>query len=782
MSKKTSVKLNVYGMHCASCAGLIERSMKKVEGVSEASVNYGSERARIIYDPDVVGVDQLKQVVQKAGYRAEVIDEKDRDQERKKRELEIQGYLKKLIFGAVLSIPLLLFMVFDFAPDLPFADRVMPLMGFISLLIASPAQMYLGRGFYQGMWSGMRMKTFNMDSLIAIGTTTAFVYSLFEFGRYVFEHQTVFAPMGEKIPNLYFEVSVFLLTFVLLGKWLEARAKGKTSEAIKTLMGLQPKTARVLRGQQTIDLAIEDVVVGDVIVVRPGEKIPVDGVVTKGLTSIDQSMLTGESIPVEKKEGDTVVGATLNKNGSIEFRATKVGSETALARIIQLIEDAQGSKAPIQDYADRISAWFVPAVIGVAVATGLIWFFVLGSTLEFALLAFVSVMVIACPCALGLGTPTAVMVGTGKGAEYGVLIKGGEPLELLSKARTIVFDKTGTLTNGTPEVTDVISVGSNNEQFVLMIAASLENTSEHALAESICQYAKQEGVEMKTVEGFEAIPGHGVSGTINGIRYVLGNRRLMAHQKLDTALLEDRLCGLEDEGKTAMMLATESEVLGIIAAADLPKPTSKLAVQALQQMGMNTYMITGDNERTARAISAQLGITNVLADVLPAEKASQVKKLQEQGHQVIMVGDGINDSPALAQSDVGIAMGSGTDVAMESAGVVMMKSDIQDVLTAIELSRSTMKKIKQNLFFALFYNVIGIPVAARVFIGLGIVLRPELAGLAMALSSVSVVSNSLLLKGFRPGKQNILSDIAPILLTILFTIMFIGFARLSATM
>lgn len=767
-------------MHCASCAGIIERELKEQTGVKEASVNFAAAKARVIHDEVAISVDQLKEIVKKAGYRAEIVDENDRDAESKRCEAEIAHYRRRFFVGFILSVPLLYFMLLEFFPVLPFGEQIVSRMGFLSLLLAIPTQFILGWGFYKGMWSSLRMKTFNMDSLIAIGTSTAFVYSLYEFIRFVVVNGTVWAQMGSKIPDLYFEIGVFLITFVLFGKWLEARAKGKTSDAIKKLMGLQPKTARVMRNGQAVDIVIEEVVVGDIVIVRPGEKIPVDGIVTKGLTSVDQSMLTGESIPVEKKEGDLVVGATMNKNGSIEFRATKVGSETALAQIIRLIEDAQGSKAPIQAYADRISAWFVPAVIGVAILTFLVWYFLLGATLSFALLTFVSVIVIACPCALGLGTPTAVMVGTGKGAQYGVLIKGGEPLEKTSKIQAIIFDKTGTLTKGKPEVTDVVSVSDLDEEEILRLAASLEKTSEHPLAESICAYAQEENVSLKPVDGFKAIPGHGVSGQIDGVEYWLGNRRLMTHLNLDFAKIEKKLERLEDAGKTAMILAAKDRLLGIVAAADLLKDTSFETVKELQKMHVEVYMITGDNERTARAIAKQVGITNVLSEVLPEDKVVEVKKLQSAGLDVVMVGDGINDSPALAQANVGIAMGSGTDVAMESAGIVIMKNDLRDVLTAIQLSRTTMRKIRQNLFFALFYNVIGIPVAARVFAGIGILLRPELAGLAMALSSVSVVSNSLLLRGFVPNKRNRVSELAPFALTVLFTLIFIGFARLSA--
>jgi Cu+-exporting ATPase len=780
-SSKSEVRtsLAIYGMHCASCAGLIERKLKKVPGVSQAQVNYGTEKARVVFNAAQANEEELKAAVIAAGYRAEVIDQKNQEFERNKRAAEIRAYRSRFIIGAIASIPLLYFMLLDFF-SLPFRELVMPWMGLLSLVIAFPIQFTLGLGFYKGMWSSLRMKTFNMDSLIAIGTSTAVFYSLFEFIQYAITHGSIIATQGMKIPNLYFEVGVFLITFVLMGKWLEARAKGKTSEAIKKLMGLQAKTARVRRGDQLIDIPIEEVVTGEMVVVRPGEKVPVDGVVISGLSSIDESMLTGESIPVEKKEGDNVIGATINKHGSLEFQATKVGSETALARIIQFIEDAQGSKAPIQDYADRISAWFVPAVIGIAILTFVIWYFILGAAFTFAMLTFVAVIVIACPCALGLGTPTAVMVGTGKGAEYGILIKGGAPLEAGAKLDAIVFDKTGTLTKGKPEVTDVVSVSEVDEREIISLAGSLERSSEHPLAESIYAYAKEENATIQTVLSFKAIPGHGVTGSINGTEYYLGNRKLMLQLSHDLERVEKKLQRLEAAGQTAMLLATKEKILGIITAADVVKETSRSAVEQLQKMKIKVYMITGDNQRTAQAIAEQVGITNVLAEVLPADKANEVKKLQAQGLKVAMVGDGINDSPALAQADVGIAMGSGTDVAMETGGIVLVKNDLRDVVAAIRLSKATMGKIKQNLFFALFYNTVGIPIAARVFIGLGIILRPELAGFAMALSSVSVVMNSLLLKGFHPLKRNYLSAIAPVIMTVLFTLLFIFFAKISA--
>ncbi|HSD12652.1 MAG TPA: heavy metal translocating P-type ATPase [Patescibacteria group bacterium] len=771
---------NIFGMHCASCAGLIERKVRKLPGVKEVNVNFGAEKARVVFAPGLADEAKIKAAVKAAGYRAELADQKDREFERKKRAEEIRSYKRRFLVGLAFSIPLSYFMLLDFFSWIPFREAVLPRMGFVSFLLALPVQFILGAGFYKGMWSSLKMKTFNMDSLIAIGTSTAFIYSLYEFARYFAATGTVWAPMGAKIPDLYFEVGAFLITFVLMGKWLESKAKGRTSAAIEKLMGLQAKTARVVRNGAMADIPVDQVVEDDTVVVRPGDKIPVDGVVTKGFSSVDESMLTGESIPVEKKEGDPVIGATINKNGSFEFKATKVGSETALAQIIRLIEDAQGSKAPIQAVADRISAWFVPAVIAIATLTFVSWYFIVGAPLTYALLAFVSVIVIACPCALGLGTPTAVMVGTGKGAEHGILIKGGEPLEAASKVRAVVFDKTGTLTKGKPEVTDVISLCELDEEDILGIAGSLEKSSEHPLAESIYEYAVQESAPLAEVTGFHAVPGHGVAGAIAGEEFHLGNRKLVAQLGLDAAKVERKLQRLEEAGKTAMLLATKDRIIGIVAAADTLKETSLEAVEKLKKMGIAVYMITGDNKRTADAIAKQIGITNVLAEVLPQDKAHEVRKLQEQGLKVAMVGDGINDSPALAQADVGIAMGSGADVAMEAGGIVIIKSDLRDVISAIRLSKSTMRKVRQNLFFALFYNVIGIPVAARLFAVWGVVLRPELAGLAMVFSSVSVISNSLLLKRFRPLKRDFLSDLAPVFMTALFTLMFAGFAKISA--
>ncbi len=776
--------LAISGMHCASCAAIITRTLKKKPGVTEANVNYGASKATITYDEETVGIPALIESILAAGYGAEIASTVDRDEEKRRKAEEIALYRTKFLWGLVLSAPMLAFMLLSFFPVLDLST-VENWMGIVSLLLATPVQFWLGAGFYHSAWSALRVRTFNMDSLIAIGTSTAYFYSLWNI---ILHWSIEGTPIGAH-EDLYFEVAALLITFVLLGKWLEARAKGATSDAIQKLMGLQAKTARVLRDGKTLDIPIEEVKVGDIVIVRPGEKIPVDGIVTRGLTSIDESMLTGESIPVEKKEGDQVFGATMNSHGSIEYRAEKVGNETALAQIIRFVEDAQGSKAPIQDFADSVSAWFVPAVIGVAILTLATWL-ILGAPLPFALLAFVSVVVIACPCALGLATPTAIMVATGKGAELGILIRGGEPLEAAKKIDTIIFDKTGTLTKGKPEVTDIVVVETQNfaPLQILTIAASLEQGSEHSLAESIVNHAKAKGIVLVATEHFKAIPGHGIEGMLEGKKYFLGNRKLMEKFSIETKTVESRLETLEEKGKTAMILSDEHQVIGIVAVADTLKESSKEAVDRLRKMGIEVYMITGDNKRTALAIARSVGIEHVLAEVLPEQKALEVKKLQKGSNgstslttrRVAMVGDGINDSPALAQADLGIAMGSGTDIAMETGGIVLVKNDLRDVVTAMKLSRETVSKIKQNMFFALFFNVIGIPIAARLFWQFGIVLRPELAGLAMAFSSVSVVTNSLLLKGFHPTKRNWISDIAPYVMTIGFTVIFFLFAKISA--
>lgn len=794
-----NISLSLSGMHCASCALIIEKSLRKTPGVARANVNFAAEKASVIFDENKTKTDDLIKAVEKAGYHAVVVNLANTEFEKHKHAEEISLLFKKFITSLILSLPMLYFMLLDFFKWLPGSKALPPYIGVVSLILTIPVQFVIGAGFYRGMWSALRMKTFNMDSLIAIGTSTAFFYSLINFVNYALINKTPVGLNGFKIPELYFETAAFLITFVVLGKFLEAKTKGKTGEAIKKLMGLQAKTARVLRNGTTQDIPIDQVIKGDVILVRPGEKIPVDGKIVKGTSAIDESMITGESMPVDKKVGDKVVGATINKTGSFEFVAEKVGSETALAQIIRFVEEAQGSKAPIQDFADKISSWFVPAVIGVAILTFVVWLLILKAPLSFSLMAFTSVIVIACPCALGLATPTAIMVGTGKGAQNGILIKGGEPLEAACKINAVLFDKTGTLTKGKPEVTDVISFSEIDENDVLQIAASLEKSSEHSLAEAIYKYAESESIAIKEVADFNAVPGKGVIGMVDNEKYFFGNRRLITENlNLPAERIEKKLVRLEQQGKTAMILANSREILGIVAVADMPKETSREAIVKLNAMKIETFMVTGDNTRTAKAIAVQLGLpeTNVFAEILPEDKAKIVKQLQDNSfsplrttnyvlrtnHFVAFVGDGINDAPAMAQANLGIAMGSGTDVAIESGGVVIVKNDLRSVIHAIELSKETMQKIKQNMFFALFYNVIGIPVAARVFAFAGLVLKPELAGAAMALSSISVVSNSLLLNLYKPGKRNYISMLAPLAMGLFFGFLFFQFARISRGM
>ena len=780
VQQNKKLEFNITGMHCASCANIIEQSVKKNPGVKDVHVNFASEKASVFVDSSVKAEDIILAVA-KAGYKAEPADS-DPESQRLRKQKEIRDQFAKFIWSFIFSLPMLYFMLFDFFGNIPFRSVLLPYVGIVSLILSTPVQFFIGKGFYKGTWSSLRMKMFNMDSLIAIGTSAAYFYSVVMYFSYVWTHKSLIGVGGEKIPELYFETAAFLITFVVLGKWLEAKTKGQTSEAIKKLMGLQPKTARVKRGTEFHDMPIGEVKVGDIVLVRPGEKIPVDGLIISGNSSVDESMLTGESMPLEKNAGTKVFGATINKHGSFEFKAEKVGSETALSQIIKLIEDAQNSKAPIQALADKISAWFVPIVLIISVVTFAVWFFFLNGTLVFSLMAFTTVLVIACPCALGLATPTAIMVGTGKGAEYGVLIKGGGPLEEASKINAIVFDKTGTLTKGEPSVTDIRVADNKNENEVLTIAASLEAKSEHPLAEAILKKAKEKNVQLSEVPDFKATPGHGVEGNVSGLKYFFGNKKLMAHNEIEFGILASFASQLESEGKTVMYLGADKKAVGIIAVADTIKDSSAETVKALKKRGFAVYMITGDNQRTAEAIAWQAGISNVLAEVLPEDKANEIKKLQVNGLRVAMVGDGINDAPALAQADLGIAMGSGTDVAMETGGIVIIKDDLRDVLTAISLSKQTVQKIRQNMFFALFYNVAGIPIAARVFAAFGLVLKPELAGLAMAMSSISVVSNSLLLKRFRPGRANVLSMLAPVIMGALFIFLFLQFAKWSGGM
>lgn len=724
--KKT--ELQVIGMHCASCATLLTKALMKTEGVSEANVNYAMARATVSHDETKVSEDGLIAVIKSKGYNAIPAGGKlDTEKFKEMQAKELREIKSSFIFSLIFTIPIVFIGMI-----LMWIGIEIPYKEYILWLLSTPVQFIVGWQFYMGTWMAMRNRSANMDTLIAIGTSAAYLYS-------------VYAVLFRAGGGQYFEVSAILITLVMMGKLLEAVAKGRTSDAIKKLMGLSPKTARVMRDGKEVEVPVDSVAVGDVIVVKPGEKIPVDGQVVSGASSVDQSMITGESIPVEKNKGDTVFSGTINKLGSFEFKATKVGANTTLSLIIKLIEEAQGTKAPIQRFADTVSAYFVPVVVLIAIATFLVWYFLAGSTFSFALIAAVAVLVIACPCALGLATPTAIMVGTGKGAQNGILIKGGEALETAHKLKSIIFDKTGTITKGEPEVTDIVTISGLPGE-ILSIAASIEKKSEHPLAEAIVKRAQTDLVRFAEVSKFKAIPGHGVTAKIGTKIYHLGNAKLMQDVRISLNEHLDRIHALESDGKTVMMLADEKRLRGLVAVADPIKGSSQAAVDRLQRMGLEVYMITGDNERTARAIARKAGVINVFAEVLPEDKARYVKELQKKG-KVAMVGDGINDAPALAQADIGIAMGSGTDVAMETGNIVLMKNDLMDVPRAIKLSKITMSKIKQNMFWALFYNVLGIPIAAGIlYPWTGWLLSPIIAGGAMALSSVSVVTNSLHLR------------------------------------
>ena len=722
------VSLKIQGMTCASCVAIITRALKKIPGVKNAVVNFSTEKAAVEFD-EKIGINELIAAIKSKGYTAFVQQETNYKAQKKAKEKELAKLKFKVIVSSILAFPALVLGMF-------FMNGSVPGVDYILWFLATPIQFYIGATFYTGSWAALKNKAANMDTLIALGTSAAYFYSVYA---------VLFTTDGHQ----YFETSAVLITLVLLGKYLEAVAKGKTSQAISKLMKIGAKTAVVIRNGKEMKVKIDDVMVGDKIVVKPGSKVPVDGVIIEGHSSINESMVTGESIPAEKKKGDNVIGSTINKQGSFTMKATKVGSETTLARIIRLIEEAQTKKAPIQRFADRISSYFVPIVIFISIFTLMAWYSLVHVDFSFALLAAVAVLVIACPCALGLATPTAIMVGTGKGAQKGILIKGGDALETAHKLKYVIFDKTGTITKGEPEVTDIVVTKGVTESDVLTVAASIEAKSEHPLAEAIVNHGKEKRVSVKKITGFHAIMGHGVKAKVGSTQYFIGNPKLMKKQRISLTSLESDIARLEEEGKTAMIVANSKKALGIIAVADEIKPDSPRAIKMLEKMGITPYMITGDNQRTATAIAKRAGVTKFFAEVLPEDKAKHVKKLQRAG-TVAMVGDGINDAPALAQADIGIAMGSGTDVAMESGNIVLMKNNLLDVPRAIKLSKLTMTKIKQNMFWALFYNIMGIPIAAGVFYAwTGWLLNPMIAGGAMALSSVSVVTNALLLKGKR---------------------------------
>ncbi|HHV08766.1 MAG TPA: copper-translocating P-type ATPase [Clostridiales bacterium] len=744
--ESNSRTLQIEGMTCAACAKTVEKAVGKLEGVIEANVNFATEKLNVVYVGSKVNTSDIKSAVEKAGYKAlEVQATVDTDKEKKEKEMKLLW--RKFIISAIFSVPLL-YISMGHMMGLPLPHFIEPMMNPVAFavtqLILTIPVVISGNRFYTVGFKALFRRSPNMDSLIAIGTSAAILYGVFATVK-------IIGGDSSYAMDLYFESAAVIITLITLGKYLESVSKGKTSEAIKKLMGLAPKTAIVIRNEKETEIPIEEVEVGDVIMVRPGEKMPVDGEVVEGTTSVDESMLTGESIPVEKNAGDKIIGASINKNGTIKYKATKVGKDTALAQIIKLVEDAQGSKAPIAKLADVISGYFVPVVISLAVVSGLAWYFLGGETAIFALTIFISVLVIACPCALGLATPTAIMVGTGKGAEYGVLIKSGVALESAHKIQTIVFDKTGTITEGKPKVTDVVVTNGITQDELLQLAASAEKGSEHPLGEAIVKGAEEKGLEFKGIEFFKAIPGHGIQVKIDNKDILLGNRKLMVESNISLENLEESSDRLAGEGKTPMYIAIDGKMAGIIAVADTVKENSKKAIERLHQMGIKVAMITGDNKRTAEAIAKQVGIDRILAEVLPQDKANEVKKLQAEGKKVAMVGDGINDAPALAQADIGIAIGSGTDVAMESADIVLMRSDLMDVPTAIQLSKKTIKNIRENLFWAFGYNTLGIPVAMGILhVFGGPLLNPMIAGAAMSLSSVSVLANALRLKRFKP--------------------------------
>ena len=750
-SECKQIQLPIGGMSCAVCAKRVEKAISELEGVADVNVNFAAEKAFVTYNPQKVRPSAMKEAVLKAGYQP--LENKGagaEDEDRKRREKEINTMKKKFIAAAIFAFPLLYIAMvpmikFVSLPGAKMLDGLMmnyPLFYALLEFFLTVPVICVGYRFYTVGFKSLFQKSPNMDSLIAVGTTAAVAFSLYNTFQ-------IAKGNFQAVHSLYFESAGVIITLILLGKMLEAVSKGKTGEAIKKLMGLAPKTAFVIQNGAETEIPVEEVEIGDIIIVKPGSKIPVDGVVIEGHTAIDESMLTGESMPVDKKAGDKVYAASLNTTGTVKFRAEKVGSDTALAQIIKLVEQAQGSKAPIAKLADIVAGYFVPAVIAIAVASGIAWFIGTGD-FKFALTIFISVLVIACPCALGLATPTAIMVGTGKGAENGILIKSGEALETAHKINAIILDKTGTITEGKPSVTDLICASNFTQEKLLQLVASAEKNSEHPLGQAIVRGAQEKSLALLEAENFNSITGQGIEAQIAGLSVFVGNRKMMEEKNISVKELEKDADKLAEEGKTPVFVATDGQPAGIVAVADVVKKSSRTAIENLHKMGIEVAMITGDNKKTAEAIARQVGIDRVLAEVLPQDKAFEVKKLQQEGRKVAMVGDGINDAPALAQSDIGIAIGSGTDVAMESADIVLMHSDLTDVPTAILLSKKTIRNIKQNLFWAFGYNTIGIPVAAGVlYLFGGPLLNPMLAAAAMSLSSVSVLTNALRLKRFK---------------------------------
>ncbi|MBD2018657.1 copper-translocating P-type ATPase [Leptolyngbya sp. FACHB-36] len=742
--------LRLRGMSCAACANRVEQVIRAVPGVEACSVNFGAEQATVIYDPQRTDLEIIQDAVSEAGYSAfslqgsEMVTGED-DAEKATRLAELRHLQRKVVLGGTIGTLLMI-------GSLPMMTGLsLPLIPawlsnpWLQLVLTAPVQFWCGNRFYSNAWKAFKHHAATMDTLIALGTSAAYAYSVFAtlFPTFLMNQGLM--------PEVYYETSAIVITLILLGRLFENRARGQTSEAIRTLIGLQARDARIIRDGQEVAVPIQSVQIGDVVVVRPGEKIPVDGDVVTGRSTVDESMITGESAPIDKQPGDEVIGATLNKTGSFQFRATRVGKDTMLAQIVKLVQQAQGSKAPIQRLADRVTGWFVPAVIAIAILTFILWFNLMGN-LTLALVTTVGVLIIACPCALGLATPTSVMVGTGKGAENGILIKGAESLEMAHNLQTIVLDKTGTLTQGRPTVTDFMTTtGTANELRLLQLAASVERNSEHPLAEAAVRYAQSQDVELAPVEAFEAIVGSGVQGIVSQRLIQIGTQRWMQELGIDTQSLQHDKSRLESLGKTVILIAVDGEVQALMGISDALKPSSAATVRALQRMKLEVIMLTGDNRQTAEAIAREVGIRRVFAEVRPDQKAAKVAELQRGGNVVAMVGDGINDAPALAQADVGIAIGTGTDVAIAASDITLISGDLQGIITAIELSRATMRNIRQNLFFAFIYNVAGIPIAAGIlFPVFGWLLSPIVAGGAMAFSSVSVVTNALRLRNFQP--------------------------------
>ncbi len=749
---KDNATLKLRGMSCASCANSIEDAIRSVPGVSKCSVSFGAELANVTYDSKKTDLEAIQDAVDAAGYSAQPVQEQDLltgddDSERKARLAESRELTRKVWVGGIISailvigsLPVMTGLHIPFIP--------MWLHNFwLQAVLTAPVQFWCGKSFYINSWKALKRHAATMDTLIALGTSAAYFYSLFV---------TIFPGFliaQGLTPSVYYETAAVVITLILLGKLFENRAKGQTSEAIRKLMGLQARTARIVRNGREMEVPIAEVQLGDVILVRPGEKVPTDGEVIEGSSAVDEAMVTGESVPVKKQPGDQVIGATINKSGSFKFRTTRVGKDTFLAQIVKLVQQAQGSKAPIQRLADQVTGWFVPAVIAVAIATFIIWYNIMGNV-TLALITTVGVLIIACPCALGLATPTSIMVGTGKGAENGILIKGADSLELAHKLQTIVLDKTGTLTQGKPTVTDFVTVNgaaNSNEIKLLELAASVERNSEHPLAEAVVQYAKSQQLELEEVRNFEAKAGSGVQGYVSGQFVQIGTQRWMSELGIDTQALQPQWDRLEYLGKTVIWIAVNEKVQGVMGISDALKPSSAMAVRTMQKLGLEVVMLTGDNRRTAEVIAREVGIKRVLAEVRPDQKAATVQQLQAERKIVAMVGDGINDAPALAQADVGIAIGTGTDVAIAASDITLISGDLQGIVTAIQLSRATMRNIRQNLFFAFIYNVAGIPIAAGIlFPFFGWLLSPIIAGAAMAFSSVSVVTNALRLRNFHP--------------------------------